>query len=59
MGRALRDTFHTVDTEILNRSREEDGQDGATGLVLLRVGMVTSCQTSQRFPLLSHQGVIC
>ena len=36
---ALHGAFHAVDKEILQKSKEEDGRDGSTGLVLLRIGM--------------------
>eukprot|EP00884_Botryococcus_braunii_P014428 jgi/Botrbrau1/22987/Bobra.0030s0052.2 len=38
MGTALRRVFHVVDQEILDRARAEGGRDGATALVVLRVG---------------------
>jgi serine/threonine protein phosphatase PrpC len=38
MGSALRRVFHAVDQEILDRARAEGGRDGATALVVLRIG---------------------
>ena len=39
---ALHGAFQAVDKEILQKSREEDGRDGSTGLVLLRIGTPVS-----------------
>lgn len=41
MGRAVKRAFNVVDDEILDRARAEQGRDGATALVVLRVGTVT------------------
>ena len=39
MAAALHGAFCAVDQEILQKSKEEGGRDGSTGLVLLRVGI--------------------
>lgn len=38
IGRAVKHAFEVVEGEILDRSRAEAGRDGATALVLLRIG---------------------
>lgn len=40
---ALQRAFHSVDEDILHSSRQEQAQDGSTGLVLLRIGMPATC----------------
>ena len=41
MAAALRSSFHAMDTEVLQRARSEQEQDGATAVVILRTGVVT------------------
>lgn len=38
MGTAVKQAFQIVDGEILERARAEQGRDGATALVVLRIG---------------------
>ena len=38
MGHAVKHAFSVVDEEILERARAEQGRDGATALVVLRIG---------------------
>ena len=40
---ALQHAFRSIDEEILHKSRQEQAQDGSTGLILLRIGMPASC----------------
>ena len=38
MAQALRSSFHTMDGEILQRARQDEGRDGSTAVVILRTG---------------------
>lgn len=46
MGNAVRRAFSLVDGEILERAREEEGRDGATALIVLRIGMCSRLKDS-------------
>jgi len=41
MRGAIDHAFHLLDTEILDRARAEQGRDGATALVVLRIGTLS------------------
>ena len=42
VDQAIRKAFFTVDREILDKSRDENGRDGSTALVVLRMGKFPS-----------------
>lgn len=58
IGRAVKHAFEVIDGEILDRSRAEAGRDGATALVLLRIGQAAGSIPSSLLLIQLHEPVV-